>query len=241
MVDASDYDTAAKAVKDYLRENTGHEEPEEHKYVRSTAGAWAGFLLLLSYMLLGSEAASVQKYGASAARILDGELYRTATALMIHLNDLHLAGNLFGIGVFGTVVCSIAGSGVGSFMILAAGAIGNFANALLYRTDHISAGASTAVFGALGILSAHQFYTKIRMPGRRIRSWIPIAGGLALLGILGTGQGSDLSAHLLGYIVGLLLGMCHTIFLKQPLGKAIQISAVMLTLSIIISCLLIAA
>ncbi|MFH1146498.1 MAG: rhomboid family intramembrane serine protease [Pseudomonadota bacterium] len=238
LVDDSDYDAALEAVREYVEENAELKDSDEYRYGRSTAGAWAGFLLLLSYLLIGSEAGSVQKYGASAARILDGELYRTATALMVHLNDLHLAGNVVGIVVFGTAVCSIAGSGAGSLMILATGAIGNLASALLYKTDHLSAGASTAVFGALGIVSAHQFCKKFRMPGRKMRSWIPIAGGLALLGLLGSGKGSDLAAHLLGYIAGLILGVCHSAFLREPLGRTVQVSAILVTLAIIISCLI---
>ena len=51
----------------------------------------------------------------------------------------------------------IAGAGVGVLMILAAGVLGNYANAVLFEYNHLSVGASTSVFGAVGITAAYQF------------------------------------------------------------------------------------
>ena len=70
-----------------------------------------------------------------------------------------------------------------------------------------SVGASTAVFTALGLMAAHSW--KIRLPLRqsRARRWAPLVAGTVLLGWLGTaGEGTDILAHLLGFVVGCLLG-----------------------------------
>ena len=71
---------------------------------------------------------------------------------------------------------------------------------------HRSVGASTAVFGAVGILAAlslvrHRHYLQ--------RRWLlPVAAALALLALLGTeGKNTDLGAHLFGFVSGIVLGL----------------------------------
>ncbi len=75
VVCAADYDEALQAVEQYLHENTRQDKPEEYRYERSSAGIWAGFLLLIFYLVIGPDSSRVQSYAASADRILDGELY----------------------------------------------------------------------------------------------------------------------------------------------------------------------
>jgi rhomboid protease GluP len=142
---------------------------------------------------------------------------------MLHGGYPHLAGNMAGIAVFGTAVCNITGAGVGWLMILLTGILGNLANAALFQYGHISIGASTAVFGAVGILAAYQLYRKIQIPGQRMRAWLPIAGGLALLAFLGSSEHSDLTAHLFGFIAGIFLGLFYARHLRSVLTKRHQI------------------
>ncbi|MFC1817426.1 rhomboid family intramembrane serine protease [Thermodesulfobacteriota bacterium] len=165
--------------------------------------------------------------------ILDGQYYRTATALMLHANGLHLAGNLLGIALFGTAVCSVTGWGVGGLMILMSGIAGNFVNAALYRTGHISIGASTAVFGAVGFLAAHQFFKKVSLPGQHIKAWLPLGGGLALLGLLGSGQHVDLTAHLFGFGSGIVFGLGYGLLIKHPASTRYQIASFLSVVSIL--------
>jgi membrane associated rhomboid family serine protease len=153
---------------------------------------------------------------------------------MLHSGYVHLAGNMAGIAIFGTAICNLTGRGVGWLMILLTGIIGNLVNAALFQYGHMSIGASTAVFGAVGILTAHQFYSKIRIPGRRKKAWIPLAGGLALLGFLGSGAHSDLTAHLFGFMAGIGLGMVHALYLKQFIDKRHQAYCLAITIGTII-------
>jgi membrane associated rhomboid family serine protease len=157
----------------------------------------------------------VGTYGSSAADILDGEIYRAATSLTLHSGYPHLVGNIAGMAIFGTAVCSIAGSGVGWLLILLSGIAGNLANAALFRYGHQSIGASTAVFGAIGFLAAYQFCMKIRAADRRFRAWIPLAGGLALLGFLGSAAHTDLTAHLFGFLAGICFGLTASFYLGR--------------------------
>ena len=79
--------------------------------------------------------------------------------------------------------------------------MGNLATAGVARTGYFSIGASTAVFGALGGLTA------LQLVSRRRKGWITIGAGVALLAMLGTGEKSDLLAHLFGFLAGAGLGL----------------------------------
>jgi len=103
-----------------------------------------------------SSAIYTDRYSADAGRILEGEVYRTVTALLLHGDIAHLLGNCAGLVVFGTAAANLAGWGTAWLMILMAGGMGNYANALFYQFGHRSIGASTAVFGAVGILACLQ-------------------------------------------------------------------------------------
>jgi len=212
LVNDTEHEKAINTIEQYLKENRDFhptDDPLCHEYRKTLTGLWVSAILLASHVAITTGNDSevfVRTYGASAFHILRGELYRSVTALMIHANAMHLAGNMLGIAIFGTAVCTITGWGVGWFMILATGVSGNLMNAVLYKTGHLSIGASTAVFGAVGILAAHQFFKKFRLPGRRMKAWLPLGAGLAILSMLGSGEHTDLTAHLFGFMAGLILG-----------------------------------
>lgn len=142
---------------------------------------------------------------AHAARILDGQWWRLVTALTLHADWLHLVSNLGIGGIFILLLCRELGSGLAWFLLLAAGTLGNLANAFFQLSSHQSVGASTAVFGAVGIFAA---ISMVRYPPVRQRRWLlPAAASLALLALLGTeGKNTDLGAHLFGFIFGLGVG-----------------------------------
>jgi len=142
---------------------------------------------------------------AHAASIRDGQWWRCVTALTLHAGLLHLLGNLAIGGVFIILLCRELGSGLAWSLLLASGTCGNLLNAWAQSPDHRSVGASTAVFGAVGILAA---ISTVRYRHHLQRRWfIPVAAGLALLAILGTeGKNTDLGAHLFGFCFGLFFG-----------------------------------
>ena len=177
----------------------------------------------------------IQKYGSSAYHILDGEMYRCVTSLMLHSDAMHIIGNMAGIALFGSAVCSITGPGVGWFMILTAGMAGNLLNAVLYGNSHLSIGASTAIFGAIGIIGGCQSIKKIMMTRRRFKALLPFAGGVALLGILGSSPHSDLTAHLFGFLAGAAIGGGYGMLIKKLLKKNIQAGLFAATLFILVA------
>jgi membrane associated rhomboid family serine protease len=207
---------AIEAVSLYLKENPprpARQQPFVAKGTRTYSALYIAAILALIHILIppGTEHERfVSRFGADAAHIVGGELYRCATALLLHADITHLLGNLAGLIIFGTATASLCGWGLGWAMILAAGFAGNLVTAWWYGHDHLAIGASTAVFGAIGICTALSLWND-RHPGshgtqRLWRRWLPLAGGLALLGLLGTSPHADLMAHLSGFALGLALG-----------------------------------
>lgn len=143
---------------------------------------------------------------AHAGNILDGELWRLITSLTLHADWQHVLGNVLIGGVFMVRMARDLGSGPAWSLLLAAGALGNLANAVVHDPAHRAVGASTAVFGAVGILAA---LSVVRYRHNLRRRWpMPIAAALALLALLGTGgERTDLGAHLFGFVFGFALGM----------------------------------
>jgi membrane associated rhomboid family serine protease len=81
----------------------------------------------------------------------------------------------------------------------------------------VSVGASTAIFGAVGVLAALGVgrHRRLGLAGRRALT--PIAAGLALLAMLGTSERADLSGHIFGLLAGILLGIpCAQVPLARP-------------------------
>jgi rhomboid protease GluP len=236
LVDKTIHDRARELIEQYIEENQDNLLPDAQKtvtYQRTYSGIWVSLILMacsITMNMSGSVDKIVREYGASAYYILNGEIYRTVTALMLHASYPHLAGNMVGIAIFGTAVCNITGAGVGWFMILLTGILGNLANAALFRYGHISIGASTSVFGAVGILAAYQLSRKMKIAGQRMKAWLPLAGGLALLGLLGSSKHSDLTAHLFGFIAGIFLGLIYDMYLSYLLEKKHQIYCMALTI-----------
>lgn len=230
--------TAQTLIQSYLYENReGRPErpparPGEQG--RTFAAFWGVLVVLAVYAAVnsGHDAQTfVRVYGASARQILNGEWYRCATALLLHADAVHLVGNMAGIAVFGTAVCSVMGWGVGWAMMVVSGMLGNLINAWFYEFGHLSIGASTAVFGAVGLLSSYQFVHKIRLRGERLQAFLPLMAGVALLAFLGAARNSDVMGHLFGFASGLGWGMAYCFVPGRPFGRPIQLGALLLMIA----------
>jgi len=232
------------AVDQYLRENQPIQRAAGtrlHEYGKTLSGLWASLIVLgvhVAISLSPHRAALVKTYGSAARAILEGELYRAVTSLMIHTNAAHLAGNMAGLALFGTAVCQIAGPGVGWLMILGTGATGNLINAWFYHgRQHLSVGSSTAVFGAVGILAGYQFLKRLRrVEGGPAKSWLPLAGGLALLAFLGASEHADLTAHLFGFAAGVAAGAIYGFAVKRPAGRLAQAYFILIVSGLVVLC-----
>lgn len=140
-----------------------------------------------------------------------GEWWRTVTALTLHSGFRHLAGNIVFGTFFGYFAGRLLGSGMAWATILVSAAAGNLLNTLLLESTHRAIGASTAVFAALGILAGFVWRAKLMSQERWPYRVGPIVGGFALLMYTGTGDANtDIGAHLMGFLCGLVSGMLLT-------------------------------
>jgi membrane associated rhomboid family serine protease len=217
LVPAAYYDTAREELRLFELENCNWPPPEPISHplsdnilaTLSVLFLVATFynLTLLDLSFFGHAPIDWLGLGsADSARILNGQWWRTVTALTLHSGLPHLLGNLTIGGVFIVWLCRDLGSGLAWCLLLASGILGNLANSWLQYPSHTSVGASTVVFGAVGILASIRLLRERRHLRRR---WpLPLAGAVALLALLGTeGERTDLGAHLFGFVFGLILGI----------------------------------
>ncbi len=239
-IQAQDEQKAFNAIEQYIEENQhGNLSDNElpFNYYKTRTGLLVALILLIFHVaviMIFDSRVVIRNYGSSASHVIEGEHYRTVTSLFLHGDVLHLVGNMLGIALFGTAVCSIAGWGAGWLIIFFTGMFGNLINAYFYQTGHLSIGASTAVFGSIGFLSAYQFMEKIRMPGQKFRAWVSIAGGIALLGILGSSEFTDIMAHFFGFAVGIIIGSFYRSLLYHPISSAYQRLCLIIVLGLLI-------
>lgn len=243
---------AIEAVSLYLKENptrSGYGSALLRLGSRTYSAWYIAAVLALIHLLIATgpeQRLFADAFGADSGQILTGDLYRCVTALLLHADGQHLLGNIAGLIIFGTVVASLCGWGLGWSLILASGFAGNLFTAFWYRQDHLSIGASTAVFGAVGICTYLSLrigmWKKDQYAQRPWRQWMPLAAGLALLGFLGTSPHADLMAHLSGFVFGLMIGFLGCAWglrsgrLPSQAPEWVQWSAALVSSGIIAAC-----
>jgi membrane associated rhomboid family serine protease len=148
---------------------------------------------------------------ASSRAIMAGHWWLAFTALTLHADWGHLGANIAVGLVYAGFLLPIFGSGWTWLFVVLAGGLGNWLNAWDYRSvEHLSIGASTAVFAALGILVAAQCAMRaLSVREVRMREFlVPVGAGLGLLAYLGVGdQQTDFMAHFWGMLAGAPFGV----------------------------------
>jgi membrane associated rhomboid family serine protease len=210
-VDPRDGPRAQAAVESYRHENAPEPEPPvaPQPDFETQGGVWLALALLLAYWVTGDWSTDSRLFeaGANDARlVVAGEWWRCVTALTLHSDVVHVLGNAFSCAVFGSLTLRRYGPGVGPALMLVAGGVGNLLSSEWHRAHLQSVGASTALFGAIGILAATELARRRRIRRRASQLWLPLAGGIALLAMLGTGRGSDFAAHATGLAAGIGVG-----------------------------------
>ncbi|MHC5112342.1 MAG: rhomboid family intramembrane serine protease [Planctomycetota bacterium] len=242
LVPFADAARARGEIDAYLHENEGWGR-DQNPVDWGDGGWWGvgGYAVVLCVMAILQRQSAFGVDWAAAGKtsvvlIRDGEWWRTFTALTLHSGFPHLAANLMAGGLFGRFAGQMLGSGVGWLAILLSGAAGNLLNALIRQPGHTSIGASTAVFAALGLVAAFVWRRRMAIRSGRFATCVPIAGGLALLGLLGTGGGrTDVGAHLTGFVAGLLLGgVMGTFWHRLRIGTREQLGAGIATIALLI-------
>ncbi len=221
LVRDEDYAAAATSIDRYEAENRDwppRPVRERPRHAASPLPAIVFAALALFFVVTGPAASHsgwFQRGTAVADLVLGSEPWRAVTALTLHADSAHVLGNVISGTIFASAVQRRLGAGGGALAIVASGVAGNLANALWHHgmgQSHASIGASTAVFGAIGLLAATQLVLdrRARKPGERrglLQVAAPLVGGLALLGALGASPRADLGAHLFGFLSGAGIGL----------------------------------
>ena len=231
LVQAGDHAAALAHLQRYERENpprrrTAPPEPL-HRSAWLGSAAYAAVVLLVGY-LAGSHAFGFDWFDAGAQRtglVRSGEVWRTITALTLHVDVGHLLANL-GFGtVFGLLAGQLLGPGVAWATVLIAAASANLLNSFIQPAMHSSIGASTAVFATLGLLAAYAWRRRVADGGRWAYRWAPLVAGIILLGFTGAGgERTDVLAHLTGFVTGAVAGAGHAAW-RCPRGSRAQVVA----------------
>ncbi len=222
LVEAVVREQALQQLWMYEQERTNRTPPRED-HPPPIGGGWRGsvayaIVLLLVPLALSQGWLLTNPYDVGAMdpqRIRAGEWWRALTALTLHWDATHLLGNLSAGALLGISASQFWGSARAWLLILVAGFAANLVEGWLDLGHYISAGASTAVFAALGLIAAHAWRTR-NAGTRTLRDWAPMVAGIALLGMFGAG-GQDPEApltdpvnvlsHALGFAMGGLLGL----------------------------------
>jgi rhomboid protease GluP len=229
----------AYATEAWMRERSRRTPITE----RANGNPWPGVVIYLTVVLGMALMAPDLGFGIDwlaagridGGRVLAGEWWRPITALTLHADAAHLLGNAFFGAFFGYSVARYLGGGFAWLAIVVCGAIGNLANAYLSGPDHRSIGASTAVFAALGILSAYCWRHGFPPEASRRERLAPVIAGIGLLAFTGTGGvNTDIGAHLLGFVAGFCGGLIIA-RLGFPRAANLQLVAGLLAIALVIA------
>ncbi|MGB9675901.1 MAG: rhomboid family intramembrane serine protease [Candidatus Bathyarchaeales archaeon] len=145
----------------------------------------------ISYQIL-------KQYGQFNQYVLDGGYWQLFTAMFVHVDIVHLLGNMFFLLIFGLRAEELFKPVEYVLIYLLSGLAGNLLT-LLFGPSMVSAGASGAIFGIFGaciIYLRHAF-------GQSIIGALFYAFFMLMIS---AGQGVNNLAHFGGVLVGLLLG-----------------------------------
>lgn len=214
LVDGRDLARAREAIRLYETENRNwppRAVRERLPYARSLVAPLVLAALAAFFVITGpvaDQSAWFTRGASSSQLVLHGQPWRAVTALTLHADAVHIAGNALSGAVFLSALQRRLGGGRAVLLAVVSGTVGNLLNAAWHRTGHVSIGASTAVFAAVGLLVATQLAFDRRVGHRRWTERVgPIVGGLALLGWMGASPHSDLLAHLFGLLAGVAIGL----------------------------------
>ena len=187
------------------------------------SGVALGLLVLWLFTVTGTPAPGsvwFERGAAIAGRLMAGELWRAVTALTLHVDLVHAGGNALAVAVLLPPIVQRFGGGGALWLLLLAGVVGNVAAAAIHDIRYTAVGASTAAFGAVGVLVALRF-----VPGDAATSgkrWTAPVAGVLLLAVLGTAPRADLAAHALGLVAGAACGLIAGVTLRRRPAPAYQ-------------------
>jgi rhomboid protease GluP len=153
---------------------------------------------LLSWNFLIMSNNVLSQYGQYNALVMQGWYWQLFTAMFVHVNIVHLVGNMLFLFIFGIRAEEMFDIKEYVMIYFLSGLAGNLLT-LLFGPDMVSAGASGAIFGIFGAVTV---YVR-RSVGQSILGALTYAFFLLVISV---GIEVNILAHLGGLAVGLLIG-----------------------------------
>jgi membrane associated rhomboid family serine protease len=211
IVDVPDYERAQAALNQYQIENRGwrwrREVPGTGLVFHWGSSLWALAMAGFYYWSMVRDSWMMNAGMVNSDAVLRGQWWRLFTAVTLHENLPHLLSNeILGFLLLGLAMARY-GPGLALLAAYLAGAAGNYASVIMDPTTHESLGSSGMVTGALGLISVQSF-----APWHKHRSaaaFLPraMAGGVLILVLVGFSPGTDMLAHVGGFLAGGILGL----------------------------------
>lgn len=219
LVSVMDADWAREELQEYLQEQEAWPpvRAEAPPILTNGIGGAIAFLVVVVVLFpIGQSGAFGLNWWEaglmSSEKVRAGELWRPFTALTLHVDLNHLVSNMVFGTLFGVLCAQTLGTGLAWMLTILAGAGGNWVEVYLTDPSHRAVGASTAIFGTLGIMVASEWSRRGEGKSPWVRRVAPLFGGAVLFGWLGVGDTDgasrvDVLAHATGFAVGALLGV----------------------------------
>lgn len=204
-----DQERALHAIRQYRAENQRqlwrHTLPWTGLIFDWRSGLWF-FLLVVIFAFEETRSGFLRSAGAMHNEsVWSGQWWRLFTAVTLHGDISHLVSNVTtGILLLGLAMGSY-GPGLAVLAAFLAGAGGNLAGLMFYPAGHRGLGASGMIMGALGMLAV-QSLAVLPLANPKQLTVRGLGGGVLLLVLLGTSPGTDVLAHVAGFISGCVLG-----------------------------------
>ena len=158
--------------------------------------------------------------GEFAPATLSGEYWRLITAAFLHIGIFHLAVNMWALYVVVPPIERLFGRTMTSAVYLLTG-VGASLLSLSWNTTTVSAGASGAVFGFIGLIISFFHFARLNVRPElvsTIRSWAMRMAVINLLfGFSVTGINN--MAHLGGLVTGLIMGTFLAFTFHHPVEE----------------------
>ncbi len=148
----------------------------------------------------------VADWGDQGSAVSDGQWWRAFTGTWLHINLLHLGGNLFALAIIGRSVERMIGWRGFAIMYVLAGLGGSFATYLV-MPHSFSIGASGAIYGVFGCVVGFTVRYPGKFPSQGLRTlmWAGLAY-LLYTTAFSMGPRINWAAHAGGFIAGVACG-----------------------------------
>lgn len=193
-------------------------------------------MVVQSQHLLTFDSATLIEAGASvSAPGLEPSRWRWLTAAFVHVGLPHAVMNLYVLGQIGIISERALGRGLIAAAYVVTGVTGNLLSTVLATvrgTPTISAGASGAIMGLIGMAAAFAWLSGQRAAAKALALNILFVLGLGISLSMGRVAPIDNAAHIGGLVVGVVAGVVRA-RLPRPLSR--RTDALLIGLSLVLT------